>query len=160
MDNDLIERFLEWGKKKGWVIELAKSTIEMPEEVITRYKSVPKQWAEFIINFDSIMNKTDDMWFLTYDSFLDGVWSYNEFENMSLEATDGDEKWSSKIKEFWDHTFPIIMSIGGDYQYYAINIDSGEVVQGWEPEFEESFVVAGSFVEFIEKITTGEIILL
>ena len=82
MDNDLIERFLEWGKKKGWVIELAKSTM------------------------------------------------------------------------------PIIMSIGGDYQYYAINIDSGEVVQGWEPEFEESFVVAGSFVEFIEKITTGEIILL
>lgn len=157
MDMNLIEKFSDWAKKNRWVIERAKTSMEMPEEVTTRYRNVPKQWKEFIINFDTIMNSTNDMWFLTHDNFLDGVWSYNDFENMSLEAADGDEEWCAEIKEFWDNTFPIIMSIGGDYQYFAIKLDSGEVVQGWEPEFEECFVVAESFDEFIDKIIVGEI---
>lgn len=157
MDNNLIEKFLEWAKRNEWSIEQVQDVAEIPEEVTARYKNIPNQWKEFIVNFDTIMNSTDDMWFLTYDSFFDDVWSYNDFENMSLEAADGNEEWSTEIKEFWDNTFPIIMSIGGDYQYFAIKMDSGEVVQGWEPEFEEAFVVAGSFAEFIEKLTMGEI---
>ena len=154
---DLIENFTDWAKKKGWTIERAETAMELPEEVTTRYKNIPMQWLEFIIGFVDIMNSTDDMWFLTCENFLNGEWSYNDFENMSLEAADGDEEWSVDIKAFWDNTFPIIMSVGGDYQYYAIELDSGKVVQGWEPEFEYPSVVAESFVEFLEKLIASEI---
>lgn len=157
MTKDIMEKFLTWAKAKGWIVEFAKSAMELPEEVIVRYSNIPKLWYEFIVNFDTIINSTEDMWFLTCDNFLDGVWSYNDFENMSLEVADGDEEWSAEIKEFWDNNFPIIMSVGGDYQYYAIELDSGKIVQGWEPEFESPFVVAESFAEFIEKIVSGEI---
>ena len=154
---DLVERFTDWAKKKGWTIEIAETLMELPEEVKARYKNIPKEWFGFISHFADIMNSTDDLWFLTCENFLDGVWSYNEFENISLEAADGDEEWSEEIKAFWDNNLPIVMSIGGDYQYYAIELDSGKVVQGWEPEFESTFEVAESFVEFIEKIIAREI---
>lgn len=59
--------------------------------------------------------------------------------------------------DIFNQSFPIVMSVGGDYQYYGIEINSGKVVQGWEPEFEEIIYVADSFIEFIEKIVSGEI---
>lgn len=154
---DLIENFTDWAKKEGWTIKRAETLMELPEEVTARYNNVPKQWFEFIINFIDIVNSTDDMWFLTCENFLDDVWSYNEFENISLEAANGDETWSTEIKEFWDNNMPIIMSVGGDYQYFAIELDSGKVVQGWEPEFESPSVVAESFVEFLDKLIAGDI---
>ena len=157
MRNDLIKKFRDWATKKGWTIEQAETLMKLPEEVTTRYRNIPKQWLEFVNNFADITNSTNDMWFLTCENFLDSVWEYNDFENMSLEAADGDEEWSREIKAFWDNTFPIIMSIGGDYQYFAIKLDSGEVVQGWEPEFEYPLVVAESFVEFLEKLINNEI---
>ena len=49
------------------------------------------------------------------------------------------------------------MSVGGTYQYFAIKLDSGNVVQGWEPEFEEPSIVAESFAEFIQMLVTDEI---
>ena len=157
MTNDLIAKFTDWAKKNDWTLERTENLMELPEEVIARYKNIPTQWLEFIINFINIMNSTDDMWFLTCANFLNDGWSYNDFEKMSLEAASSDEEWYSEIKGFWDNTFPIILSVGGDYQYYAIDLGSGNVVQGWEPEFEETSIVAETFVEFIEKLVAGEI---
>ena len=51
------------------------------------------------------------------------------------------------------------MDVGGDYHYYAIDLETGEVVEGWEPEFEYPYVKAGSFNEFIEKLISGEIVI-
>lgn len=155
--NDLIEKFTDWVKKKGWIIESAETKMELPSEVTVRYQNIPKQWLDFIINFDKFINSTEDMWFLTCENFLTDVWSYNDFENMSLEAADGDEEWSVEIKEFWNNTFPIITGVGGEYQYYGISLESGNVVHGWDPEFESPYVVAESFVEFLEKLIVGEI---
>ncbi|HAA2888145.1 TPA_asm: hypothetical protein GEK33_04280 [Listeria monocytogenes] len=52
-----------------------------------------------------------------------------------------------------------MMSVGGCYEYYAITLNDGSVVHGSEPEFEESLVVADSFVDFLLKIEIGKIIL-
>ena len=35
---DLVERFTDWAKKKGWTIEIAETLMELPEEVKARYK--------------------------------------------------------------------------------------------------------------------------
>ena len=96
------------------------------------------------------------MWFLTADYFAD---TCSQFEDISLEAADGDDEWTGSVKAFWDKTLPVVMGVGGDYHYYAIDLETGEVVEGWEPEFEETSVVAGSFNEFLEKLISGEIIL-
>lgn len=154
MTNDLIEKFITWAKSKDWTIELAETPMNLPEKVTARYRNIPKEWLAFITNFADIVNSTDDMWFLTCENYLDCC---NDFENMSLEAADGDETWTAEIKAFWDNTFPIIMSVGGDYQYFAIEPSSGKVVQGWEPEFEDVMYVAESFEEFLEKLVDGEI---
>lgn len=60
---ELIENFIDWAKKKGWIIERAETAMELPEEVTTRYKNIPKQWLEFIIGFVDIMNSTDTLYY-------------------------------------------------------------------------------------------------
>lgn len=157
---DILRQFEEWAKKNNWQVTYAQEEQKLNEEVLKRYKSVPKQWYDFIVNFSDIMNSTDDMWFLTCENYLEGIWGYNDFENMSLESADGDDEWTEEIKEFWDNTMPIIMSIGGDYQYFGIEIDSGRVVHGYEAEFEYPTVVADSFEEFMEKVFKDEILLI
>ena len=154
---DLVDRFVNWAKQENWTIEFADTSMRLPEQVNTRYKTIPEQWFVFIVNFTNIINSTGDVWFLTCENYLDEVWNYDSFENIILEAAEGNEKWSAEIKSFWDNTFPIILSVGGDYQYFAIKIDSGKVIQGYEPEFEDPLIVADSFNEFLEKIISGEI---
>lgn len=63
----------------------------------------------------------------------------------------------NEIKEFWNNHLPIIMSVKGDYSYYAISIMSGSIVQGEEPEFEECEIVADSFEEFLREIINEKI---
>ncbi|MCR4814158.1 MAG: hypothetical protein K5879_04965 [Lachnospiraceae bacterium] len=94
------------------------------------------------------------MFFLTCYCFADNsTW----FEDISLEAAVGDEEWLGDIKSFWDKTFPIIMGVGGDYHFYAIDLETGKIVEGWEPEFEDPIEVANNLNEFLEKILSREI---
>lgn len=78
---------------------------------------------------------------------------------MSLEAAEGDENLENEVKQFWNSHLPIMMSVGGCYEYYAIALNDGSIVHGSEPEFEESLVLADSFVDFLLKIEIGKIIL-
>lgn len=153
---NMIEKFTSWAEREGWVIKLSDMVLEVPEAIRERYEIIPEQWLSFISKFSYISNAEQNMWFLTCNDYLDSCY---DFENISLEAAIGDDEWIQDIKSFWNSTFPIIMSVGGDYHYYAIDIDSGKVVEGWEPEFEETTDVAESFDEFIEKIISGDIVL-
>ena len=153
----MVDKFLEWTKKNGWLTEQVDSPLSLPDAVVSRYKSIPEEWFDFIGAFTRITNSEDNMWFLTCYDYQD---SYDDFEKMSLEAASGDEAWTNDIKAFWDKTFMIIMSVRGDYHYFAIDLESGKVIEGWEPEFEKVTVVAESFNDFLSKIFTGEISLI
>ena len=153
----MVDKFLEWTKKNGWLTEQVDSPLSLPDAVVSRYKSIPEEWFDFIGTFTRITNSEDNMWFLTCYDYQD---SYDDFEKMSLEAASGDEAWTNDIKAFWDKTFTIIMSVRGDYHYFAIDLESGKVIEGWEPEFEKVTVVAESFNDFLSKIFTGEISLI
>ena len=151
-----VERFIEWANNACLIVERANDPVKFPDGVLERYKNIPKDWLCFMESFKSITNASEDMWFLTADYFAD---TCSQFEDISLEAADGDDEWTGSVKAFWDKTLPVVMGVGGDYHYYAIDLETGEVVEGWEPEFEETSVVAGSFNEFLEKLISGEIIL-
>ena len=90
----------------------------------------------------------------------DLAFKWNEFEELSLEVAD-DEEWKKDIKQWWDKKVPIIMSVKDGYTFFAIDLEnnSGEIVRGEEPEFEEVEVVANSFFEFLDMVIKGELIL-
>lgn len=89
----------------------------------------------------------------------DDAFSWNSFEQMSLEAAEGDTNLENEVKLFWNAHLPIMMSVGGCYEYYAITLNDGNIVHGSEPEFEESSIVAESFADFLLKIVAGEIVI-
>ena len=66
---------------------------------------------------------------------------------------------SIDIISFWNKHLPIFLSVDGEYSYYAINTETGEVVSGYEPEYEDTTIAAEDFSIFIDKIISDEIIL-
>lgn len=157
MDNKE-ESLINYLKDTNWKIELNKDSYKSTL-LSKRYESIPKTWKNFINKYSLITNENETTWFICFKDFDDenAEFKYNEFELISLEsATDNGKE---KIKEFWSNNIPIIMSVKNGYEYYAINIESGKIVYGFEPEFEESEIVAESFEDFITKVISGIIIL-
>lgn len=158
--NELAKRFSEWAAYSGWSIKLADEKRELPADIARRYAFIPPDWLEFIGCFDDIVNAEDNVWFLVPNNFTDnGGFAWNEFENISLGAAADDAEWAADVRGFWDEHLPIVMSVAGDYHYYAIGIKTGEVFEGWEPEFEDPQMCAPGFAAFIEHIISGKITL-
>lgn len=156
--NVLAEEFAEWAKKSGWGVVRSNEKRKLPKKIIERYKKLPKDWLDFAQYFEDCVNGDNNIWFLCpYNFEDDSAFRWNEFELISLEAAEGDEDWQADIREFWDNYLPIAMSVGGDYHYYAICTKTGEVFEGWDPEFEEPEICTASFTDFITRIISGEI---
>lgn len=154
----MIKQFADWAAERSWNIKIRDDNFALPEEVAQRYK-VPESWLEFIRRFSLCANAEFTKWFITFEDFGEDGFRWNEFELISLEAAGDDMEWRRRVTSFWDKHLPIFMSVEGEYEYYAVNVESGQVIYGYEPEFEEPETVADSFEKFIEKIVTGEIVL-
>lgn len=156
------KKFINWAKENKWKLELTDENFILPNNIIERY-TVSKEWLNFINGVKNCTNSEQNKWFLTmndYDTeYYKSSWGWNDFEMMSLQAAEDDIKWQEEITEFWNRHFPIFLDVEGDYSYYAIDTDSGEIVQGYEPEFEDCYTVAETFEDFITKILDGKIIL-
>lgn len=156
--SELAERFAEWAKNSGWSVVRSNEKRALPKEITERYKSLPNDWLDFVQYFEDCVNGDNNIWLLcSYNFEDDSAFRWNEFELISLEAAEGDKAWQIDIREFWDNYLPIVMSVGGDYHYYAICTKTGEVFEGWEPEFEEPEICTASFTDFITRIISGEI---
>lgn len=155
--------FLNWAKENGWTVDESAEVQTLPAAAAERYSNLPASWYEFAEHLKNCADAGDTVWFLTMDSYFpkdENEWQYNEFERISLEAAgDDDETWTEQIQNFWNGHFPIVMSVRNGYEYYAIRISDGSVVFGAEPEFEETEVAAESFEDFLQKVTSGEILL-
>ena len=91
----MIERFVEWAENEGWKAEIIEEPIGFPKKAVARYSNIPKEWFEFIKHFKDITNPTEDLFFLTSYYFADNS---SRFEDIGLEAADGDEEWIGEIK--------------------------------------------------------------
>lgn len=158
-----MEEFLAYLKEQGWKIAFnEKGENCLPQEIEERYAKIPQSWREFISGIRSIENADDTTWFLCEDDFKirrEHSFQWNEWEIISLNSAENDVQWEAEIKEFWNHHFPIILSVKNGYSYYAISMENGSVVYGAEPEFEVCETVAPSFEEFLRKIIKGEILI-
>jgi hypothetical protein len=73
-----------------------------------------------------------------------------------LDAARGDTGYISEIRAFWDSHFPFLFSVRSGYAYHAVCTAAdrfGQVVEGYEPAFEEALPVADSFESFIATFT-------
>lgn len=98
-------------------------------------------------------------WFLCASDYensdnQDGF-AWNEFERMSLASADSDDE-KQWIKNWWERHLPVAMSVSGDYTFLAIDLDNGNIVQGYEPEFEDTVKVAENFEELLKMIVSGD----
>ena len=178
----MVKQFTDWAAERGWNIKKRDGDMALPEEIAKRYdlptarmpsggrpsvqhgccanrENALESWLEFIRQFSLCANKEFTKWFITFEDFGEEGFRWNEFEQISLEAADDDTEWRKQVTDFWDKHLPVFMSVEGEYEYYAVNVESGQVVFGFEPEFEEPETAADSFEDFIGKIVTGEIIL-
>ena len=159
---NMIDEFVAWAINNGWSVELAESLHEIPVLLTQRYRSLPRTWSDFFRAINSCHNAQDTVWFTDHQSFRtddDNAFRYNELELISLDAACGDAELENDIRSFWNKHIPIVMSVSNGYEYYAINTDTGEIVNGYEPEFEECSHTADTFYDFLKMIVSGEIII-
>jgi hypothetical protein len=157
-----INNFVNWTKNKGWNVMIENNSIKnLPENILTRY-NIPDEYKTFLENIKICTNSEENIWFLCIDDYLEkseGTFRWNEFEIISLEAADNDVELINEINNYWNKHLPIVFNVRGEYEYYAINIENKKIVYGYEPEFEESKIVANNFKELLEKIIGEEIVL-
>lgn len=155
--------FFDWAKANHWTVERAKEKQTIPDEVKRRYPEIPTAYADFFSLFQLCSNAADTKWFLTREDFLqtdEEAFAWNTFEEMSLEAAEGDEGLVQEIKSYWNVHLPVLLSVEDEYEYYALHTGDGTMVKGYGPEFEDSAEkIADSFRDFLEKVTSGRLCL-
>jgi len=161
----MIKRFNEWLHANRWSVKLNQDQkVCLNEEFTERYSNFNDEYYEFLKCFAEVISNDEKTWFLClneYNNMSDLAFKWNEFEELSLEVAVDNEEWKKEIKQWWDKKVPIIMSVKDGYTFFAIDLESnsGEIVRGEEPEFEEVEVVANSFFEFLDMVIKGELIL-
>ena len=167
----------------GWTVrerapDAALTAAELwPAELRARYPNVPASLTEFLARIDQCENSAETAWFLTavdYAGKSDSAWAWNEWERQELETFAEDEKETTAIREFWNSYLPFFLDVGGDYAYFAIRVTEpapkkkpllwflreepdpprGAVVYGADVDLRGVSIVAASFPEFLEHLTT------
>lgn len=152
-----------WAIENGWAVtQNPDSAISLDGSFTTRYKEIPSEYLDFLRAVKACATSSEQAWFLCeeeYNNSSEVAFKWNEFESLSLEAAQGDEKWRSEITAWWDGYLPIMMSVAGGYSFYAIDLadEIGAIVRGEEPEFEEVAKVAENLEQFLEYIMLGTI---
>lgn len=154
MDQEYID-FLE---QKKWVFKKSTGIYNIKE--LNQYAKGRLQYLEssffyFLNSYDVLANDTDDVWFIPLKSYSldflnDDEFTWNEFENQSLEYADSDEE-KTKISSFWKNHLPFIYSVKDGYAYIAIILkgeNKGKIVFGREPEYEDVEIISNSFKDF------------
>ncbi|ETT54560.1 MULTISPECIES: SMI1/KNR4 family protein [unclassified Paenibacillus] len=148
-----VVEFMTWAEEKGWEIRRKSgSQLHLDSGITSRYTGLPDEYLEFLKVVETCVAPDEQTWFMGEAEFnhsAETEFRWNEFELLSLEAAAGDSAWQSEITAWWDHHLPIVMSVEDGYSFYAIATDSGAIVHGCEPEFEEVEKVADSFGEFL-----------
>jgi len=147
--------FLNRLSDHGWRVSLQPTSRLLPREIKTRYNWLPQNVEDFVTNLETAVSPSETAWFLGLPDFSctgSSAYRWNEWEELSLTAATEDRQSSDAIRRFWDQHFPVTMSVKSGYAYFAVRMADMCVVRGDEPEFEETIVVASSFLGFLNLL--------
>ena len=146
--------YLENIEAAGFIITKQTNPNKLSTEYLNRYKNNPAGYIEFLNQFETIINPEETVWFNSIEVFngeTDTDFAWNAFEQISLEALEGDDEEIQDILDFWDNQIPILLSVK-EYEYLAICLTDenyGTIVHGVEPELEETSIVCSNFNELM-----------
>ena len=133
----------------GWTVKTKHGgALNLEPAVTTRYGALPPGYVDFLASYDLCASPGETAWFLSeadYNGTSGSAFTWNEYELQQLTAAEGDDRWIAEIRAFWDRHMPIMLSVKDCYTYLAIEIDTGGIVHGREPEYEDVVTVAASF---------------
>ena len=158
-------KFEKWLQANEWQVEVHSSSFDCSKiDVLKRFRNIPDSFLHFLEHFKSITSKDDTTWFICgedYNDDSDDAFKWNEFELMSLESAESDSDWKRDIEKWWSDKLPFLMSVKDGYSFYAIDLgdNNGAIIKGEEPEFEEAYVIADHFEDFLEKVMHNTVIL-
>ncbi|WP_128658364.1 SMI1/KNR4 family protein [Paenibacillus sp. 598K] len=154
--SDKCDVFLQWAREHGWaIVDNKRGEVQLNEEFLARYKEIPADYLQLLTIVSECVAPDEQTWFLCesdYNGSSDAEFRWDEFERLSLEAAAGDEAWASEIIAWWDRHLPIVLSVDGEYSFYAVELATGAIVHGAEPEFEEVDVVAPHLEAFYDYL--------
>lgn len=147
-------------REQGWTVEAqAGQPFRLPATIANRYPRLPDSLVEFLSGLKQCVDRSQTTWFLCqcdYEGTSGSAFRWDEWEQLSLDSARGDADYIAEIRAFWDSHFPILFSVHSGYAYHAVCTASdrfGQVVEGFEPAFEEVLPVADSFESFITTFT-------
>ena len=165
--DETLKLFEQWCKSNNWTIEKNDTTAIFPEKIIQRYPmAVKSDYLQFLNFFKKCISDNKQSWFLCENEYnkesTETEFSWNDMELMGLESTQDDEEEHEKIKRWWNNYLPILFSTRDGYSHFSMSLQKnsfGQIVEGYEPMFEDVTIVANSLNEFLEKIMNKEIVL-
>ena len=156
--SNLYTKFEEKVISDGWTFEPEYLNVDLSEYPMLS-KCSDNDFCMFLNYVKKVETADSSAWFLCASDYettddTDGF-SWNEFEKISLASAESDDEKES-IKKWWESHLPVAMSVKGEYTFLAIDIDTGNIVQGYEPDFEDTETVAENFEELIKMIISEE----
>lgn len=148
----LHERFLDHLAARGWALRRAApgvATLSSPSGL--------EGHTAFLSLYTQLSSEDDTRWFLSaadYAGTTDSAFAWDAFRGISLEAAMSDTERQA-VQTFWARHLPIFMSVDDEYEYLALDRESGRVVHGVEPEFEVVSEVASSLDALFEQTLAG-----
>ena len=139
----------------GWTVDRLPQPKPLPEEILKRYPAIPADYRELIESLGLVTSPERTAWLVT-GGIISGeckiAFAWNEWEIQSLDAAGKDGAWATSIRQFWDHHFPLLMSVKSGYAYFALDLTASNVVQGEEPEYEEVSPLAPTIAEMFRMV--------
>lgn len=152
MPSTLIDRL----RSQGWLHEPAIDTTSWP--LPARYAAIPDELTHFQQAFGRLERADGRMWFLSardYSELPDEGFAWNAFEQISIEACEGQPELLATVSAFWTAHLPVFLSVANRYEYVAMCLhgpNAGNYVLGTEPEFEETRRIAASLPEMVDWV--------
>ena len=154
----VVHPILDRLRQAGWTVGVTERALALPRAVAQRYPKIPDEAAVILSQLDVCVSPDEKSWVLGASDYAGtggAAFRWNEWEELSLDAAGEHDKWRDAIRRFWDAHFPFFMSVATGYEYAAIRVVDpgfGGVVQGREPEFEETTTVAEDLVAFLGQL--------
>ncbi|WMD21698.1 hypothetical protein RAS12_04795 [Achromobacter seleniivolatilans] len=145
------QRFLDHLAAHGWTV--LRTTPDSPAATPGNAHG----YGAFLAAFTELHNANQTRWFLSaadHDGTADCAFPWYTLRDISLEAA-LDDAGRQAVLDFWQQHTPIYMSVAGEYEFLAIERDSGRIVHGIEPEFEDTRDVASSLAALFEDMIAG-----
>jgi hypothetical protein len=143
-------------EQAGWQVERLAQPRALADDILRRYPRIPPDYRVFVESLGSAVGPGETSWLVTSGEFngtASTAWAWNAWEQQSLEAAGEDRSLIEEVRAFWDRHLPIVMSTKSCYAYFALDLETRQIVQGEEPLYEDvGDPVASSLEELFRLI--------